>query len=231
MRNIQLKTVSTVDAICNALEEDIFQLRFPAGSKITENDMVSRYRASRNTIREAIAYLLSTGLLVKVANKGVYVREITQDDIQELFHLRKLLETEALRIIYASGFIPLDLMRYAEALERIDAAKDWDEYVRADCDFHASLVAAAGSARLSRLYETIATEVKLCIYQSHSYVPLRNENTLQHRRILEAIENGNLDDAIQILSNHIDNAIESYAEGFRKQKERDIQVQIIQQST
>ena len=227
MRNIQLKTVSTVDAICNALEEDIFQLRFPAGAKITENDMVSRYGASRNTIREAIAYLLSNGLLVKVANKGVYVKEITQDDIQELFHLRELLETEALRTIYASGFIPMDLMRYAEALERIDVTKDWDEYVRADCDFHALLVAAAGSTRLSRLYETIATEVKLCIYQSHSYVPLRNENTRQHRRILEAIENGDLDNAIQILSSHIKNAIQNYAEGFQKQKERDTHQQAV----
>ena len=212
MRNIQLKTVSTVDAVCNALEEDIFQLRFPAGSKITENDMVSRYGVSRNTIREAIAYLLANGLLVKVANKGVYVKAITQDDIQELFHLRELLETEALRTIYASGVIPVDLMRYAEALERIDATKDWDAYVQADCDFHALLVAAAGSARLSRLYETIATEVKLCIYQSRNYVPLRIENSQQPRQILEAIENGNLDEAIRILSNHIENAVRNYKE-------------------
>lgn len=212
MRNIQLKTVSTVDAVCNALEEDIFQLRFPAGAKITENDMVSRYGVSRNTIREAIAYLLSNGLLVKVANKGVYVREITRDDIQELFHLRQLLETEALRTIYASGVIPMDLMRYAEALERIDATKDWDEHVRADCEFHALLVAAAGSERLSRLYETLATEVKLCIYQTRNCVPLRVENTQQPRQILEAIEKGNLDEAIRILSNHIENAIQNYKE-------------------
>lgn len=220
MGNIQLKTVSTVDAVCRALEEDIFQLRFPAGSKITENDIVSRYGVSRNTIREAIAYLLSSGLLVKVANKGVYVKKITQDDIQELFHLRELLEIEALRIIYTCGFIPMDLMRHVEILERIDAEKDWYAYVRADCDFHATLVAAAGSDRLSRLYETIATEVKLCIYQSHSFIPLRSEYTHHHRQILEAIENGDLDKAIQILSIHIDHAIQSYAEGFQKQTEQ-----------
>ncbi|MBE6946653.1 MAG: GntR family transcriptional regulator [Ruminococcaceae bacterium] len=213
---MQLKTVSTVDAVCKALENDIFQLHFPAGSKITENDLVSRYGVSRNTLREAIAYLLSSGLLVKVANKGVYVKEITQDDIQELFHLRELLETEALRTVYACGFIPIDLMHQVEVLEGIDAEKDWYAYVRADCDFHAALVTAAGSDRLSRLYETIATEVKLCIYQSHSFIPLRSEYTHHHRQILEALENGNLDEAIQILSVHIDHAIQSYAEGFQK---------------
>lgn len=218
MRNIQLKTVSTVDAICNALEEDIFRLRFPPGAKITENDMVSRYGVSRNTIREAIAYLLSNGLLVKVANKGVYVKKITGDDIQELFHLRELLETEALRTIYNSGFISIDLMRSVEALERIDAEKDWYEYVQADCDFHALLVAAAESTRLSRLYETIATEVKLCIYQSHSFIPLHNEYTYHHRQILEAIEAGDLDKAIQILSTHIEHAIRNYEEGFQNQQ-------------
>ena len=121
---MQLKTVSTVDAVCKALENDIFQLHFPAGSKITENDLVSRYGVSRNTLREAIAYLLSSGLLVKVANKGVYVKEITQDDIQELFHLRELLETEALRTVYACGFIPIDLMHQVEVLEGMDRVRE-----------------------------------------------------------------------------------------------------------
>lgn len=223
MHPIQLKTVSTVEAICQALEEDIFQLRFPPGAKITENDMVTRYGASRNTIREAIAYLLSNGLLVKIANKGVYVKQITQDDVQELFHLRQLLETEALRRIHTCGIFPGELTGYADELAGIDAEKNWDTYVKADCKFHTLLVAAAGSARLSRLYETIATEVKLCIYLSRNYVPLRNENTQQHQRILEAMEAGELDRAIGLLADHMENAIASFAKGFQKQLEQNNQ--------
>ena len=40
---VQINTVSTVDAVCQALEHDIFHLRYPPGTKITEADLTTRY--------------------------------------------------------------------------------------------------------------------------------------------------------------------------------------------
>ena len=102
MEREQLRTVSTVEAVSTALEEDIYALRYEMGEKIKETDLVLRFNVSRNTIREALAYLTSKGLLEKVTNKGIYVKEIMAADIVEIFHLRQLLEAEAIREIIAS---------------------------------------------------------------------------------------------------------------------------------
>lgn len=226
MDHVQLNTVSTVEAVCKALEDDIFHLRFPPGSKITENDLTSRYGVSRNTIREAIAYLLSNGLLEKIANKGVYVRTITGEDLLELFRLRELLELEAMRQIMHSGVIPADLSRYVEALEAIAAshvqdAAAIDAYVRADIRFHQQLVAAAGSPRLNRLYETIITEVMYCIYLSQSKMASENaklptERLDQHRKILEALEAEDPELAAQVISTHMRESCRQYYEEFEQ---------------
>ena len=49
MEPIQITTVSTVDAVKNALEADILSLYFPPGLKLTESDLALRYNVSRNT--------------------------------------------------------------------------------------------------------------------------------------------------------------------------------------
>ena len=82
MDRMVLKTVSTVEAVSDMLEKDIYTLHYMMGEKIKEVDLVERYNVSRNTLREAMAYLVSKGLLEKVANKGIYVKEIMADDIE-----------------------------------------------------------------------------------------------------------------------------------------------------
>lgn len=223
MSIVKLNTVSTVDAICASLEEDIFSLRYGPGTKIREKDLTIRYGVSRNTIREAITYFLTNGLLVKIANKGVYVRKITIDDIQEIFHLRNLLESEAIRLIMQTGQTPPELIRAAEAVCEIDPAVDWQNSIKKDMAFHKLLVQCSGSTRLVRLYESIQAEVKLCVYQSyefitHSYVPVRTENAMQHMNILTAMSHGDLDLALQYLSIHIESAINNYTIGYMKKE-------------
>ena len=119
MDSVMLNTVSTVDAVRNALESDILSLRFAPGEKVTESEVSTRYGVSRNTVREAIAHLLAQGLLTKIANKGVYVRRFTTEDVQELFHLRALLETEAVNTILSGDRLPTDLYKNVEELESI----------------------------------------------------------------------------------------------------------------
>ena len=127
--------------------------------------------------------------------------------------------------IIRAGVIPTDLIRYAEALEQIDSSVYWDEnvmdtYIRADIRFHQSLVAAAGSPRLNRLYETIIAEVKFCMYLAHSRIPATAENRQthkipperlqQHRTLVAALEQEDLELATQILSKHMTAACERY---------------------
>ena len=106
MDRVTIKTVSAVEAVSDMLEEDIYSLTFKMGEKIKESDLVERYGVSRNTLREAMAYLVSKGLLEKVANKGIYVKSILPADIEDIFHLRELLEGEAIRRVIRSGAVP-----------------------------------------------------------------------------------------------------------------------------
>ena len=214
MNTIQINTVSTVDAVRNALETDILSLHFTPGSKLTENDLSVRYNVSRNTVREAVAHLLAQGILTKVANRGVFVRKFTVEDVQEIFHLRALLELEAVNTIFVTNQSPTHLYSLVEELEGINRKPCWDDYVKADIQFHRALVASANSPRLSRLYDTIQTEVKLCIYQTRNYVQIPSETQHTHKEILDAVCNQQCDTARLLLKEHIEHVIKRYCGGL-----------------
>jgi DNA-binding GntR family transcriptional regulator len=209
MYSAQRRVVSTVKAVCDAMENDIYSLHFTPGSRISEIDLPARYGVSRNTIREAIAFLIAAGLLVKVANKGVFVRQITSDDVREIFHLRGLLESEAIRLIVQSGTVPNNVMLAAEKLGQIEIA-DVKAHAAADIDFHEALVRSAGSSRLDRLYGAINAEVKLCIFQSLAFLPIHQNNAVSHMQILQAMNENTPDRAIRLLAEHMVSAIKSY---------------------
>lgn len=214
MAKAVLRTITTVEAISNMLEEDIYSLQYKMGEKLTEAELAARYGVSRNTLREAMTYLTSKGLLERVTNKGIYVKDILADDVAEIFHLRELLEREAVRQIISSGVVPPKLHELAYEVSRYDLDTDSEANLNADIVFHTYLVEAAGSPRLINMYQTLLYEVKLCIFQSCAFVPPRPENVQTHYQLLQAMQAGDLVSALSYLREHIASAIQAYQKGL-----------------
>ena len=216
MQETSLKTISTVDAVYNALTSDILSMAFPPGAKITETALCERYGISRNTLREGVSLLLAHGLLVKIPNKGIFVRKLELSDVQEIFRLRELLEHEAVRCIIKSENIPIELVQMVNIIENNCDEENWEQCVEADIQFHSTLVKSANSPRLERLYAAIFAEVKLCIYQSRFVTQFNPNGAAQHRQLLAAMESGDLQAAHDVLCQHIDSALKHYQAAFEE---------------
>ena len=68
-----------------------------AGVRLTETELAAALGISRGPIREAIRELVDIGLLVSKPYKGLFVREITRHDLEEIYSLRTALEQFAFR--------------------------------------------------------------------------------------------------------------------------------------
>ena len=215
MERRQLRSVSVVEALVTALKEDVFRMEYQPGQQITEAELTERYGVSRNTVREAVAILSVSGLLVKEANRGVFVKRIEEADVREIFHFRSILECEAVRNIVRIGVVPDRLIRSMENIEKDPMLRgDWYNFVRSDLDFHAELVHSAQSRRLERLYATIASEIMLCLCQSKNTLMLNPKNIYEHRRFIEVLQERDESAAVKIVTDHILFGIENVARGF-----------------
>ena len=118
--------LSLADHITLELRADIIGGRLLPGMALVENDLVSAYNASRNTIREALHRLGQEGLTRYVRNKGVMVRKLGAADVRDLFNVRRTLELQAISASQPLRDYQSD--RMLEALEATELAREREDW-------------------------------------------------------------------------------------------------------
>lgn len=201
----ELKRISTVDALVEAIGNRVLDGSFAPGEALREPDLCGQYGVSRHSLRTALQNLAHDGLVRLVANRGAFVPSFDEADIRDLFTLRAILECGAIeRLAVAEPAALEPVSASIEALERMPASATWGEMRDADMAFHRAIIDSVGSPRLSRAHAAVISESRLCArqlrleYEDHALV------LTQHKEILQALLDGRPDQARQLLQDHLD---------------------------
>jgi DNA-binding GntR family transcriptional regulator len=94
MQNDEPRPKSMGAAVADLLRDAILRREYVDGERLPELPLCEKYGVSRIPLREAYQILSSEGLIVSAANRGARVRILTPGDINQIFHLRLLLEPD-----------------------------------------------------------------------------------------------------------------------------------------
>jgi DNA-binding GntR family transcriptional regulator len=187
---------STSIKIAEKLRERIVDGYFAPGQQINETQVSNQLNLSRGPLREALQRLSQEGLLVSKPNRGVFVVELTADDVEEIYSVREILELGAAELMMAKPAAQRrqaadKLLGMATKLSGAAAADDWSRVQKLDLEFHTSLVSAPGNSRLLRAYTTLATESMICMTNLQQAYP--TPSTLSHHAVMaELIATGSM---------------------------------------
>jgi len=175
-----------------------------AGSKLNEADIALRLGVSRGPVREAFRALEVAGLVRLEKNRGVYVRELSRAEADEIFELRALLEEFAGRKA-AQHATAEDVRTLTAMVERMDEATrqvDADGYFELNLAFHDRIVGLAGNAKLRELYRRLVNELALFRRASFDHAANLPRSAAEHRAIVERIAAGESEGAARLLREH-----------------------------
>ena len=175
-----------------------------AGSKLNEADIALRLGVSRGPVREAFRALEVAGLVRLEKNRGVYVRELSSAEADEIFELRALLDEFAGRRA-AQHATAEDVRTLAAMVERMDEAArqgDADGYFELNLAFHDRIVGLAGNAKLSELYRRLVNELALFRRASFDHAANLPRSAAEHRAIVERIAARESDSTGRLLREH-----------------------------
>src|ERR1043166_157694 len=85
-----LGRTSTAERVADILRDRIAEGFFPPGARLPEDSVKGALGVSRNTLREAFRLLTHERLLVHELNRGVFVRIVTVDDLNDIYRVRAL---------------------------------------------------------------------------------------------------------------------------------------------
>ncbi|HEX2174994.1 MAG TPA: GntR family transcriptional regulator [Nocardioidaceae bacterium] len=196
----RLARESTASRVADALRARIIDGDLPPGAKLSQERVQEALGVSRSTLREALQLLIRERLLVHELSRGVFVRQLTMQDISDLYRVRRIVECAALRSVEVMR--PEGLRRLVAAIEDGHDAADageWGRVAAASIRFHEALVALAGSQRLDSLVTEILAEFRLAYAFMHDTQTFHTEFLRRHTIIAEAVRSGDLGGAADLL--------------------------------
>ncbi|MFE1500666.1 GntR family transcriptional regulator, partial [Streptomyces albidoflavus] len=185
-----LGRTSTAERLADILRTRIAEGCFPPGTRLSEDGIGGALGVSRNTLREAFRLLTRERLLVHELNRGVFVRVLTVDDVDDIHRTRRLVECAVVRGLGQPPYVLDDLHDAVVQGETAARAGDWQGVSTANIHFHRELVALAGSARTDELMRGVLAELRLAFHVVDDPRALHEPYLARNREILDALRAG-----------------------------------------
>lgn len=201
---------STVEIVSDELRSAIMYGSLEPGAQLGEAELASRLGISRGPLREAMQRLVQEGLLVSEPHRGLFVITLDEGDVEDVYLARLAIEREACRLIMARNRGEA-VARLTDALDAlVEAAGKRDRVAMSDADqaFHEVLVSSSGSPRLERMAHTLLVETRMCLNALQDTYPEPSELVEEHRRLVDAIGDGEEERLLRLIEEHMTDSIE-----------------------
>lgn len=211
----EIKNTSLGKLVRDQLLGQILSGAFAPGQALRESELVERLKVSRVPVREALRELESSGMVVSRKHSGVYVRQLSDAEVSDLYQFRSLLDSHAGRV--ASQLPAARRQALVDALEPCTEAMDAairdsnpQAYYRENLRFHWLFIEYAGNKEIAKAYREVIQKLHLARLKNLSTEPHREQSNAEHKQIVQALRDStdaaNADSFAQLMAHHVINA-------------------------
>lgn len=215
----------------NALRAGIIDGVYAPGQRVTEQDVAAAADVSRTPVREAMRRLEAEGLLRFVPDQGAFVASWSDQDAEDIFELRAMLESYGVRLV-ASKATADDIARLRQLAEdqgreAADVSHGHLERIAdLNSQFHRQLLEVAASPRLQSTLATLSSApLVLQTFRDYDDNDL-NRSAHHHLEMVEAIESGDGDWAASVMHAHVMAARRAFRKKHRQEASAEDQAKI-----
>jgi DNA-binding GntR family transcriptional regulator len=211
---------SAASIIADQIRQRIMDGSFAPGTQLGEVLLSERLGMSRGPVREAMQRLIQEGLLRAERHRGVFVVQLGDDDIRDIYFARRAIEGSAMALLAQRGDADEVFTRVAELVDAMEAATDrekWGDVADLDLQFHEMIVAATASKRLIRMFRTLMAETRMCLTELESGYPVWRDLVGEHRALLDLMRRGKLPELLAALDQHLGSAVRDVLENRTRQ--------------
>lgn len=210
------KPLSYKDIVYEKIKEDIITGVYSQGEVLNERNLADELGVSRTPIREALQLLKMDGWVINELYKGTIVRTFDVEYVMNAQKVRKVLEMLAVEdaITNISDKNIYNLIEILDEQEKWLSNYDPAEFMKLDRKFHETIYLLSNNDILLNLLQNLNDIIRFFGIKV-LMIPERSTATImEHKRILEAIKNKNVNLAKKSMDYHLSmtgDAIYKYA--------------------
>ena len=173
------------------LENMVLIGMFQPRERLIENDLAQQLGVRRNWIRDALKILESKGLVKTVPYKGAMVRDLDEQEINEIFQVRVVLEKLANNLA-CENFNKTDAERLKEIADRIkDSYKrnNFEKMLASNIEFHNHITELSKNPTLIQMINQL--RIRYHIFNTYAWSSPEIVNLIlkEHEQFITAMEN------------------------------------------
>jgi phosphonate utilization transcriptional regulator len=176
------------------------------GAKLNEIDLAERLRISRSPVREAFRALEEAGLVRLEKNRGVFIRDLSDEEASELYEVRAGLDEMAGRLL-APRVTSEQLKELKKLIIQLEASSvrgGVNHYFPLNIAFHDRLVEMTGNTMLLGLYRQVVNRMHLLRRRGFSLSGSSAASHAEHRFILDALATRNAETTASAMRQHVE---------------------------
>lgn len=201
-------TPTASDVIAKHLRDAIVSGMMEAGEPVRQDDVARLFNVSKIPVREALKRLEAEGLVLFQRNKGAVVISTSDAELVQIFEVRAMLESNAIRL--SIPFMTEQTFATAEAIcDEFAAESDVGRWAELNWSFHACLYRDGNRPYLLNLIRSVNDRIERYLRMQLALSDGKHTADREHRGILEACRAGDSELAASRLEKHIMKACES----------------------
>ena len=200
-----VRSHSLTTLVQQELERRILEGELDPGEKLNEEALAAQLKVSRGPVREAFRALESMGLVRTEKNRGVFVRQVSLEEADEIYEVRAGMD-ELIGRLLAARVTPAEVAELRELLKRMQKAareRDVHDYYPLNVRFHDRLAELTRNRTLTATYRRLVNELHLfrreTLARNADSFPV---STREHAAIVDAIARKDCDRAGKLLYEH-----------------------------
>ncbi|MBN1479274.1 GntR family transcriptional regulator [candidate division KSB1 bacterium] len=204
---MDLEHIELTDRIYSRVKKMIFDQELLPGQKLLQEKLSAQLGVSRTPLLKALHRLESEMLVESKPRRGLFVKQMSVEEIIDIFHVRAVIEGLSARL--AAAHVQNEHITFLRQLFqpfRDQHPIDYTEYEKADRQFHNSIMLYSGNKIIARL--EMLSNLHLQAFQAGLLRP-PEETIDEHFNIIKALAAGDGQQAEQFMRNHIDKSREA----------------------
>ena len=212
-----LKDSNAWVTVYELLKDGIIKGIYGPGERLNEREVAEIVNVSRTPIREALRVLESEGFVVNIANRGVFVKKYSPEELDTLHRILIRLESLAVEMAVPklSGQDLTRLEQMTNRLRSLAAKKQYAEYLTLNFEFHLFFARATGSKELLDAISQLRKRIFRFIYSHVALAHNPDRYVSDHQEIIDALRGKNNKKPEKIMERHIEFARKSFLDFYR----------------
>jgi len=196
---------SLVDNVYDTIKGAILRNELTPGTALSEATLAEQLGTSRTPIREALKRLEEEDLIQIVPRRGVFVTDISLEDIVTLYQLREALECYAIQFVPKYG----DQSELDRLIADFEQAPEWieagqiDKVNDVDTRLHRFIAQSTRNRLIIKLVDQLLGQVIRLRAMTPTVSGRLSQQSQEHLRIVHALKDGNVEESTEALRQHL----------------------------